>query len=116
VSIKSSDLKTIEGQEAIMHRNGVLPIVRLDRLFQSSLVKRDNHLTTPESAIDHRLNIVIVETGKIEFGIIVNRLIGEHDIVIKQLPKELRGVNGFAGATILGDGSVALVLDLASLI
>ncbi|MDP6686175.1 MAG: chemotaxis protein CheW, partial [Candidatus Omnitrophota bacterium] len=64
----------------------------------------------------NKLNVVIVEFGTREFGIVVEKLLMQQDIVIKQLTKELKRIRGFAGATILGDGGVALVLDVATLI
>jgi len=111
--VKSESIKTIEGKETIIHRDQVLPVIRPARLFQASVI---NTLPDSEPAQQRRLNLVIVENGAIQFGLAVEQLIGQHDIVIKQLTKELRGIRGFAGATILGDGSVALVLDVATLV
>ena len=63
-----------------------------------------------------RLNVVLVESGAKQYGMAVDALVSQQDIVIKQLTKDLKGIRGFAGATILGDGSVALVIDIATLI
>lgn len=102
------DIKRIENQETILHRNVILPIVRLNGLFQTSRIDK-------KGAADDRLNIVVVEFGTRQFGVVVEKLLVQQDIVIKQLTKELKGIKGFAGATILGSGSVALVLDVATL-
>jgi len=62
------------------------------------------------------LFIVIVHMGDRKAGIIVDNLIGQQEIVIKSLGKLLAGIKVIAGATILGNGQVALILDVGSLI
>ncbi|MFH1791454.1 MAG: chemotaxis protein CheA [Candidatus Omnitrophota bacterium] len=104
-------IKTIEGRETILHRDRVLPIIRLDRLF--AMCQGVSRPAGP--APDMKLKVVIVESGTNRFGVVVDGLLSQQDVVIKQLTREVKGVRGFAGATILGDGSVALVLDLATL-
>jgi len=135
IVVEENSIKTIEGKEAIMHRNKVLPVVRLGRLFsvaanrhceeersddeaifKSEITSDAAHPRNDKNTNNVRLNIVIVEFGAKQYGIVVEKLLMQQDIVIKQLTKELKGVRGFAGATILGDGSVALVLDVATLI
>ncbi len=133
VVVKESDINTIQGSETIMQRDRVLPIVRLDQLFRESKEKMSLRGAEGDEAISEdeiasgashprndtdssRLNVVIVEFGMKQFGIVVEKLLMQQDIVIKQMTKELKGIRGFAGATILGDGSVALVLDVATLI
>lgn len=124
VVINESDIKKLEHQETILHRDKVLPIVRLEKIFQGTANSAqwsveenvsENKNSKPLTQ-DSRLNIVVVEYGSQQFGIVVDTLLSQHDIVIKQLTKELKGIRGFAGATILGDGKVALVLDVATLI
>lgn len=109
VVVDKSDIKEIELHETILHRREVLPIVRLEKLFAGT---PNSELRTSNS----QLNVVIVEYGSKKFGIVVEKLVNQQNIVIKQLTRELKGIKGFAGATILGDGSVALVLDVATLI
>mgnify|MGYP000929368736 FL=1 len=60
--------------------------------------------------------LVSVGEGKNELGLEVDRVLGEGDVVIKSIAENYRNVPGIAGATILGDGRVALILDIASLI
>jgi two-component system chemotaxis sensor kinase CheA len=119
------DIKRIEQNETLLHRDYVLPIVRLGNLFESSgsgarsAENASPRLPAPSPEPpppNTRLKIVVVEFGARKFGIVVDGLMSQQDIVIKQLTKELKGIRGFAGATILGDGSVALVLDVATLI
>ena len=57
----------------------------------------------------------MVHSGSSRIGLVVDDLVGKQDVVIKHLPGFLGDVSGVAGATILGDGSVALILDVAAL-
>ena len=106
INIKSSDLKTVQNKEVILLRGQIIPIVRLAHV-----------LNIPENEEQQdELFIVIVHIGDLRAGIIVDNLIGQQEIVIKSLGKVLAGIKVIAGATILGDGQVALILDIASLI
>ncbi len=67
--------------------------------------------TSPASA----LNIVVVSTGSIKYGLIVDKLQDSEEIVIKPLGRHLQQCKGYAGATIMGDGRIALILDVANL-
>ncbi|MGB3222101.1 MAG: chemotaxis protein CheW [Desulforhopalus sp.] len=79
---------------------------------------RDEH---PRSVIDRRsaassaLNIVVVSTGSMKYGLIVDRLQDSEEIVIKPLGRHLQQCKGYAGATIMGDGRIALILDVSNL-
>lgn len=106
-SIAPSDIQMVRNQEVIMLRNSVIPIVRLDsRLDVRGLV--------PDSE-KKSLTVVIVRKGEKLSGFVVDSLIGQQEIVIKSLGKLLSGVRWIAGATILGDGNVALIIDVNSL-
>lgn len=106
INIKSSDIKTVQNKEVILLRGQIIPIVRLA-----------NVLNVPETKEQQdELFIVIVHIGDLRAGIIVDNLIGQQEIVIKSLGKLLAGIKVIAGATILGNGQVALILDIASLI
>jgi two-component system, chemotaxis family, sensor kinase CheA len=61
------------------------------------------------------LNIVVVSTGSFKYGLIVDRLLDSEEIVIKPLGRHLQQCQGYAGATIMGDGRIALILDVANL-
>lgn len=73
------------------------------------------------SVIDRRfsassaLNIVVVSTGSMKYGLVVDRLLDSEEIVIKPLGRHLQQCKGYAGATIMGDGRIALILDVANL-
>jgi two-component system chemotaxis sensor kinase CheA len=110
VSIKESDIKTIKGEEAILLRGEVLPIVRLHDVLNTS---KNNQ----QQDDDGELIVVIVERMGKKVGLIVDDLIGKQEVMIKTLDnKLLKNTKGFAGATILGDGNVALILDISTLI
>ncbi|WP_319524581.1 chemotaxis protein CheW [uncultured Desulfosarcina sp.] len=64
---------------------------------------------------DSALNIAVVSTGKIKYGLVVDAMHDSEEIVVKSLGRHLKGCRGFAGATIMGDGKVALILDVASI-
>lgn len=113
---KTEEIKTIDGQESIQHRDKILPIIRLEKTLLLLAEKDNQKIIDDDAGSDKQHIVVIVEFGSKSFGVVVQKLINQQDIVIKQLTKELKGVKGFAGATILGDGSVALVLDVATLV
>ncbi|MFP4654450.1 MAG: chemotaxis protein CheW [Methanohalobium sp.] len=109
VSIKENDIKTIKGEEAVLLRGEVLPIVRLHDVLDTS------HNYQEHDKED--LIVVIVERMGKKVGLIVDDLIGQQEVMIKTLDnKLLKNTKGFAGATILGDGNVALILDISTLI
>lgn len=106
INITPGDIKTIQNQEVILLRGQIIPIVRLAK-----------KLNAPEAASDNKeeLFVVIVHMGEQKAGVIVDTLIGQQEIVIKSLGKLLAGIKVLAGATILGNGQVALILDVGSL-
>lgn len=105
-NIKAVDVKTIKGQEVISFRKEVVPLIRLDRVLELSLNEE------PKS----EFNVLVVEISGKRAGLIVDRLLGQQEIVIKSLDGYLKGIKGYAGATILGDGRVAFILDVTSLV
>jgi len=106
VSVRADAVKTIKGQEAIPLRGKVVPLIRLDRTMGLDLKEESKS----------EFDALIVEVGGKTAGLVVDSLIGQQEIVIKSLGGYLKGVKGYAGATILGDGKVAFILDVASLI
>ncbi|MGI6093287.1 MAG: chemotaxis protein CheA [Negativicutes bacterium] len=107
ISIIQDDIKTIQNQEVILLRGQIIPIVRLSNVLGC---QQDNQESQDE------LFIVIVHMGDNKAGIVVDNLIGQQEIVIKSLGKLLAGIKVIAGATILGNGQVALILDIGSLL
>jgi two-component system, chemotaxis family, sensor kinase CheA len=106
IALDERQVRTIESRELLTVRGASLPICRLGRLFGLSPVERDRHGAF----------VVIAQVGTRRLGFVVDRLVGQQDIVIKPLGKSLKTVRGFAGATELGDQRIALVIDVAGLI
>jgi two-component system chemotaxis sensor kinase CheA len=105
VKVPPSEIRTVQKQEVILLRNTVVPIVRVGEI-----------LSVPNIGSNHKLlTVVIVRKGERFSGFLVDNLIGQQEIVIKSLGKLLSGIKTIAGATILGDGNVALILDVNSL-
>jgi len=100
------DVRAVEEREVMNQRGRTLPICRLWKLFGLT------HDGPPPS----KRFVVIAAVGNRKLGFVVDRLVGQQDIVIKALGKSLSHVRGFAGATELGDQRVALVLDVAALV
>ena len=92
-------------------RERVVPVCLLDELLDSRAVQ-----ASPDEADRDEWTIVIIEAQSNQMGLVVEELIGQEDIVIKSLAENYRNVAGFAGATIMGDGRVALILDVAHLL
>lgn len=105
INISPSEIKLVQKQEVILLRNSVVPIVRLDKVLD--VEKEDKE--------QKQLTVVIVKKGDKQSGFLVDNLIGQQEIVIKSLGKFLSGIKFIAGATILGDGNVALIIDVNSL-
>ena len=103
----ASDIKTIEGKEVINIRDKVFPVVRLGSLVSGGAV--------PSTQSDWKY-IVIIGIGERNFGILVERLHGQEEIVMKSMGEYLKGTEGIAGACITGDGNVILILDMAGLL
>jgi len=106
-SVKPGDIRLVRNQEVILLRDMVIPIVRLDRILEVPGAVPDEQKKS--------ITCVITKKGEKLSAFIVDALIGQQEIVIKSLGKLLAGVKHIAGATILGDGNVALILDVNSL-
>ena len=103
--ISVDDIKYVQAKEVIHLRGSVIPIIRLDKMLD---------IEPKEENPDH-LTVVIVQKGDSQAGLVVDNLIGQQEIVIKSLGKYINGNKLISGATILGDGEVALILDVNTL-
>ena len=100
--IPVKDIKYVEAQEVIHLRGKVIPLIRMDQVLDIEPKEEE-----PES-----LTVVIVQKGENLAGLVVDNLIGQQEIVIKSLGKYINNNKIISGATILGDGEVALILDV----
>ena len=103
--IPISDIKYVRGKEVISIRENVIPIIRLREI-----------LDVTETHESQDLIVVIIQKGDKKAGLVVDQLIGQQEIVIKSLGKHLNNNKLLSGATILGDGEVALILDVNTLL
>jgi len=104
--VKNDEIKTVGGLKMVQLRGNTLPLIFLKEKF--SLPEGDN--------IQEEVFVVVVGLGDKAIGLVVDELQGQQEIVIKSLGDYLNGLPGIAGATILGDGKVTLILDIGSLI
>lgn len=102
--ISTSDIKYVEAQEVIHIRGTVIPLIRMDQELDFEPVEDGENLT-----------VVIVQKGDKIAGLVIDNLIGQQEIVIKSLGKYISTTKLISGATILGDGEVALILDVNTL-
>lgn len=104
--VSKDDIKTVGGLPMVQLRGNTLPLISLQEKFD-----------LPDSdKIKDEVYVVVVGLGDKAIGLIVDELQGQQEIVIKSLGESLTGLPGIAGATILGDGKVTLILDIGSLI
>lgn len=104
VELTREDVKNAHGRRITYVRGSLVPYVRLRESFSINGTAPD-----PEQ-------IVITETAEGRAGFVVDKVIGQHQTVIKNLGRMYRDVEGISGATILGDGTVALILDISHLL
>ncbi len=104
--ISVGDVKLVQNKEVINLRGTVIPLIRLNEILDipSKKDSQDN------------LIVVIVKKGDKQAGLVVDELIGQQEIVIKSMGKYINKCKIISGATILGDGEVALILDANAVI
>ncbi len=98
-------IERVHGSPVYRLREHLLPLVDLAGLLRLELATAD----------DEAVNIVVLQAGERTFGLIVSEILDTEEIVVKPLSRQLKGLGVFAGATILGDGRVALILDVPGL-
>jgi two-component system chemotaxis sensor kinase CheA len=97
-------IEQIHGAPVYRLRGNLLPLVYLDELLRLDQPRRGGEV-----------NIVVLQADDRQFGLVVDAIHDTEEIVVKPLQKQLKGVGAFAGATIMGDGRVALILDVVGL-
>ncbi len=104
---RAEDIKTVTGEGRMVHVRGeYLPIIALHKLFN-----HETDITDPTQGV-----LVLLEADGKKSALFVDRLVGQQQVVIKSLETNFRKVQGVSGATIMGDGSVALILDVPMII
>jgi len=107
IQVKSENLNGIAGKADLYKlRDEYIPVIRADHVFGMS---------NSQASLNDRLMVVVEGDGK-KAGIIVDDLLAQQQVVIKSLETNYQRVDGLSGATILGDGTVALILDIAGII
>ena len=104
--IDKNDISFVQSKEVINLRGRVIPILRLHELLDIEMPETD-----PDSLI-----VVIMQKADQQVGLVIDQLIGQQETVIKSLGRHITNDKLFSGATILGDGEVALILDTNTLI
>ena len=105
VRIEEQDIYTIEGKSVLKLRDEVLPLVNMADVFDIEKILEPGKY----------LYVVVLGLGTTKIGLVIDRFIGQEEIVIKSLGEFLKGLDGIAGATIRGDGRVTLIVDVGSL-
>lgn len=103
LAIEQKDIRDVEGRKTVLIRGEIVPVIDLREIFNSE-VKNE------------KADLVVTKYKEKKYGFIVDRLLGQQDIVIKALGKLFKDVKEFSGGAILGNGSIALIIDVPSLI
>ncbi|MGB7387478.1 MAG: chemotaxis protein CheA, partial [Pseudomonas neustonica] len=106
-SLDLSRTNVVDGQEVIIVRDKALSLFYLKRWLMPGVEDTSDHSAA---------SVVIVSVGTQRVGFVVDQLVGQEEVVIKPLGRMLQGTAGMAGATITGDGRIALILDIPSLL
>lgn len=104
VDVHQKDIKTIKGNEVFVLRNSEIPLIRISQVFGMPSEQKMKY------------TVVVVMKGEQKIGLVVDSIISQQQILIKSLDRMLKGTKGIAGATIMGSGKVALIIDIASLL
>ncbi|MGI9430246.1 MAG: chemotaxis protein CheA, partial [Bythopirellula sp.] len=119
VSVHEKDIFTVQGKQTFEVRGEFLPLVRLDEVFHWYGVDdehRSDQSLRQSAAEPAQVDVVILQSAERSMGLRVDALLGNQDVVIKSFSANFMHIRGLSGASILGDGSVALMLDVGSVI
>lgn len=109
ITVPRASLQHIQRQRVVRLRDRVIPVALFEQVFQTR---------EPESCTatrDHEnLTLIILGNQNDELGLVVDEMIGQEDVVIKDIAENYQNVTGVAGASIMGDGSVSLILDIGA--
>ena len=105
LSLPRSEIQVVQSREVVVIRGEIIPVIWLERVFHfQSAGQKEN------------IQVVIVMDGQKKYGLVVDSLMGQEDIVIKALGKLFSDVKEFSGGAILGDGSIAMILEIGTIV
>jgi len=107
IKIKDNDVYSVDGVSTIKLRGHALSLIRLEEVLSISYDFKEERISK---------KVIVITDGEQLIGVSVDKLIGEDEIVIKALPSHFSNVQGVSGASILGDGRIALILDVSGII
>ncbi len=117
VSVPVADIVAIHNRRTFDVRGEFVPLVGLDEIFHwHDHDYGHERQSAPDSEASRQVNVIILDSGTRTVGLQVNELVGGQDIVIKSLADNFMHIRGLSGATILGDGTVSLLLDVGATI
>ena len=120
---ESRRIEKLRGAEVLRLRDSLLPLIRLSSYLQSDAAAT-RHAESTEVACSQTdstgvgksaINIVVLEAGSLRYGLVVDGLSDSEEIVVKPLGRHMQDIKSLAGATVLGDGEIALILDVTGL-
>ncbi len=100
--VEGTEISTVEGKETLYFRDKVYPLIRLSKMVDADCTDKEQYA-------------VLMAHGDKVFGLMVEKLIGQEEVVIKSMGKYLANTRGVSGATITGDGRVVLIIDIMGL-
>ncbi len=103
LAIKEDDIRDVEGRKTVLLRGEIVPVIDLRLHFNVG-------------ALSEKMDLVVTRYKDRKYGFIVDKLLGQQDIVIKALGRLFKDVKEFSGGAILGNGSIALIIDVPSLV
>jgi two-component system, chemotaxis family, sensor kinase CheA len=108
IELSPDMLRTVKGREVLLARDEVLPLLRL-----RTLVGMSEYTAASDIDLEH---VIVIDLGDRRAGLVIDELTGQEEIVVKQYDAPRDGLRWFAGATLLGDGTPSLIVDVSSLL
>jgi two-component system chemotaxis sensor kinase CheA len=99
--VEEGSFRTIRGRDVMETINGPVPVIRPGEIFGLDQEKAEIRF----------IKVILADTGEGDVCLVVNRILGQQDVVVKSLPNMIRGISGISGATILGSGKIAFIWD-----